>query len=116
QFETVARPAFGQNADEFVPHPLSRNGADLRMQALDGFQGTGFDLKIQSRREPDRTQQPKVIFPEARFRVADGSHEALLQIGAPMDEIEYLSRLRVHQQAVDRKIPAQYVLPRIGFE
>ena len=88
------------------------NGASRRMAA----KLSGFDLKPQPRGEPNRAQQAKVILAEAAFRVAYRANQPGVEIRTSTDEIEYLAVRGIQQERVDRKIPAQHVLPRIGFK
>ena len=82
QLEAVTRAAFGEDADQFVAHALGRHFEDQRMQALHRRHGDRLDAKIEARREAHRAQQPQMIFAKAHLRIADGAHDALLQVRA----------------------------------
>ena len=57
-----------------------------------------------------------MVFAETHRRVADGADRAALQVGAAVHIVQHAAGLRVHQQAVDGEIAAQYVLARFLLE
>ena len=57
-----------------------------------------------------------MVFTEAQVRLANGPDQTRMQICSAIDKIQHLIRFRIEQQAIDREVTPQDILPGIGFE
>ena len=86
------------------------------MEPADGVERRLVNTIIKPGGEAYGAQHAQVILAETRFRVADGTNDAIAQIIAPADEIQYFVAVRIEQQGVNGEIPPQDILARVGFE
>jgi hypothetical protein len=112
EFQAAPRPAAHQQPGEFVADPLGADPPDGGRPPSDGGKGHGLDLKAERRRKADRPQHPQVILGETLFRIADRADEAPFNVAEALHAIDDPFRLRIHEEAVDRKIPPPDVLLR----
>jgi hypothetical protein len=113
QFESPARPALGEDADQLVPNALGGNAVNQARHLLDGLERSRFNLEFEPRGEANGPEQPQVVFLESRGRIADGPDEAVPQVLFPADVVEYLAGLGVLEQRIDREITPHGVLAGI---
>ena len=67
-------------------------------------------VEVAARGELHRAQDADRILAEADVGIADGAHDARLQIGQPLDVVDHLLGLDVVEQAVDGEVAAAGVL------
>jgi hypothetical protein len=112
EFQAAPRPAAHQQPGEFVADPLGADPPDGGRPPSDGGKGHGLDLKAERRRKADRPQHPQVILGETLFRIADRADETPFNVAEALHAIDDPFRLRIHEEAIDRKIPPPDVLLR----
>jgi hypothetical protein len=75
--------------------------------------GLGLDGEIAARGELHRAQDPDRVLTKADVRIADGAHDARLQIGQPLDVVDHLLGFEIVEEPVDGEVaPAGVLLGR----
>ncbi len=110
ELHPVSRPAARQYPVELLPDALGADPPDGRRLPSDGGQGLRVERKSERGGKADRPEHPQMILGETLIRVADRPDEAAFDIATAVDVIDDPARLRIHEQTVDRKVPATDIL------
>jgi hypothetical protein len=77
---------------------------------LNGRQRGRIERELKGGGEPDGSQHPQFVLGKPSGRVADGPHQAALQIPLAADVIDHAVFQRIEEHAVDREIPPEGIL------
>ncbi len=75
-----------EHAPQLLGDPLGGNALDLTGHGPQGRPGRRLDPEPKPRRQTDRAQAAQLVFAQTRRRVADGSQNAVLQVGLAADD------------------------------
>src|SRR6185312_6618259 len=115
QFKSAPGAAFGQNARDLVSNALSRNAFDIGVKIADGVECGGIDFEAEAGGEAHGAQHAKVVLAKSFKWIADRPDDAVIEVGAASNIVDYFAAFRVHEKRVDCKVAAENVVARIGF-
>src|SRR5258708_24469000 len=114
--ECRARVSFGEHPGQLIATPLAGENVEFVRQFLDGGKRGWLDGVAESRSKPNRAQHTQLVFGKALPGIPDGANNLRVQVFSSADKVEDLVADRIKQHAVDGKVAAGHVFPRIGAE
>jgi hypothetical protein len=110
QIKAANSAGMQQNAHEFFADSFWADFDDGSRVFANGAERFGMNFEVEYRCEPNGAQESKAVFAEPFVGIADGSHEACVEVGSSVDVIDDGFREGIVEKAVDGEVAAERIL------